>query len=230
MSILLVVDDDEEQLRLQTIEEKRNKSRLHDSHRNIVHSTLPFTDASMEFHKTVKYQRKMFGIYGKESGVNPGICWPTKQEIAERKEYEKIAFPQTIQEMMASAAEQRKTLEENQRKRQEDVVKKHAKLEQWKNDLKQKIAKKEADALAVKQRKDRLVEEVRRHFGYKIDPRDERFKEMLEQKERAEKKAMKEAKRKVKEAKLVAKLQEGKTSNKTNETENTTETVEKTEK
>jgi hypothetical protein len=38
-----------------------------------------------------------------------------------------------------------------------------------------------------------MVEEVRRHFGFKLDTRDERFKEMLEQKEKEYKKKQKKA-------------------------------------
>ena len=39
------------------------------------------------------------------------------------------------------------------------------------------------------------MEEVRRHFGYKVDVKDERFQEMLEKKEREQRKARKEAKK-----------------------------------
>jgi hypothetical protein len=47
---------------------------------------------------------------------------------------------------------------------------------------------------------------VRIHFGFKLDTREERFKEMLEQKEKEEKKKQKEAKRHVKEAKMIERL------------------------
>jgi len=53
-----------------------------------------------------------------------------------------------------------------------------------------------------------LVEEVRRHFGFKIDPRDERFKELLEQKEKEERKKAKEAKKKARQERITAKLEE----------------------
>lgn len=39
------------------------------------------------------------------------------------------------------------------------------------------------------------MEEVRQIFGFRIDPKDERFKEALLQKEREEKRAAKEAKK-----------------------------------
>lgn len=90
--------------------------------------------------------------------------------------------------------------------REEDVAKKMEKLDKWVSDLNARVAKKEAEARAAKDRKDRLVEEVRRHFGFRIDPRDERFQEMLAQKEKEDRKKVKEAKRKEKEVKMMEKL------------------------
>lgn len=55
-------------------------------------------------------------------------------------------------------------------------------------------------------RKERLVEEVRRHFGYTVDPRDERFKELLEKKEKEQRKMQKEARKKAREEEMVKKL------------------------
>lgn len=55
-------------------------------------------------------------------------------------------------------------------------------------------------------RKERLIEEVRRHFGYTVDPRDDRFKELLEKKEKEQKKAMKEARKKAREEGMVKKI------------------------
>lgn len=56
------------------------------------------------------------------------------------------------------------------------------------------------------QRKERLVEEVRRHFGYTVDPKDEKFQMLLEKKEKEQKKLLKEAKRKAREEKVLEKL------------------------
>lgn len=78
---------------------------------------------------------------------------------------------------------------------------------QWTAELNARIAKKEAVLLAAKERKERLVEEVRQHFGFKISPQDERFKTMLEQKEREEKKKKKEAKKKMKLEKFTTMIQ-----------------------
>lgn len=50
------------------------------------------------------------------------------------------------------------------------------------------------------------MEDVRRHFGFKIDPRDERFKELLEQKEKEERKKAKEARKKARQELVLARL------------------------
>lgn len=49
---------------------------------------------------------------------------------------------------------------------------------------------------------------MRRHFGFKIDPRDERFQELLEQKEKEERKKAKEAKKKARQQHAMARLVE----------------------
>lgn len=49
---------------------------------------------------------------------------------------------------------------------------------------------------------------MRRHFGFKIDPRDDRFKELLEQKEKEERKKAKEAKKKARQELVTARLEE----------------------
>nr|CAH7745369.1 unnamed protein product [Callosobruchus chinensis] len=132
-------------------------------------------------------------------------------------EYEKVAYPYTIPDIVASAKKQQAEKEEQTRARQEDIVKKVAKLDQWKKELHEKIAKKEQEANVAKQKKDRLIEEVRKHFGYTVDPRDERFKEMLEKKEKEQKKAMKEERKKMREAKMMDKLLKKATSDQSSE-------------
>ncbi|KAF2901031.1 hypothetical protein ILUMI_05171 [Ignelater luminosus] len=185
------------------IEHKRNKSRLRDHDRNFLFERMPYKEPQLWTHGTLKYTRKMYGRYGEASGVNQSLCWPTKQELADKIEYEHVAYPQSILKMVEEAKIKRAEKEKRIQTRQQDIIKKMEKLEQWKKDLKNKIQKKESEALAAKESKERLVEEVRRHFGYRVDPRDDKFKEMLEKKEKEQKKAMKEAKKKAKEERMI---------------------------
>lgn len=207
LPVTFVEDDGLEAEREARIQAARNKSRLLPQHRNMLHNTLPYEESQSWIHETVKYKRMMIGRYGLEgSKVDPRICFPTKQEALERSEYEKVAFPHTLQEMMATSRKAKADRLAKIRAREEEIAKKMEKLDQWTADLNARIAKKEADARAAKERKDRLVEEVRRHFGFKIDPRDERFQEMLAQKEKEDRKKVKEAKRAEKEVKMMEKL------------------------
>ncbi|CAG9858933.1 unnamed protein product [Phyllotreta striolata] len=200
------VDNEEAKLREEEIERLRNKSRLRQPDRCILMNKNPYPEPMVSHHGTLKYMRRTYGRYGEASGVNPAICWPVKEELDNAKEYERAAHPFTIQDMMAEAARVKKEKEEATQTRQKDIVTKMLKLEEWKRDLANRIAKKEAEAIAAKQKKERLVEEVKRHFGYTVDPRDAKFQEMLEQKEKEEKKAKKEERKKLREAKMMEKL------------------------
>lgn len=173
------------------IESKRDVSRLNPEDKNRVHGKVPYPEPKAHFHLKVKYRRKMYGLHGHESGVNPGIMWPTKEEIKERKEYESVAFPFTIQEMVQAEVSKRQAEEDELMHRQMKIQQNVAKLNQWMKDLENKRAKKIELITAAKAKKDRLTEEVRRHFGYTVDPRDERFQQMLEQKEKEERKQAK---------------------------------------
>uniref|UniRef100_A0A182KFN3 Large ribosomal subunit protein mL64 n=1 Tax=Anopheles christyi TaxID=43041 RepID=A0A182KFN3_9DIPT len=204
------VDDDAEssEAREARIATLRNKSRLLPQHRNMLHGVLPYEESQSWIHETVKYKRMMLGRYGIDgSKVDPRVCFPTKKEAYEKAEYERVAFPFTLKQMMDANESESKAQEAQIQAREAEVARKLEKLDQWTTDLNARIAKKEAEARAAKERKDRLVEEVRRHFGFKVDPRDERFQEMLAQKEREDRKKVKEAKRKEKEEKLMDKLQ-----------------------
>lgn len=189
-----------------------NKSGLLYHHQNVLHNKTPYKDPSSWIHLTEKYQRKVFGRYGSESGVSPRICFGIKSNKVSKTHYEKLVEPDTIQSMISKHKLIAKSKNDEVMKREEDISKRLEKLTQWKLELNCRNMKKEADAIAAKEKKERLIEEVRRHFGYKVDPRDERFKEVLEQKEKEDKKKQKEAKRKVNEQKLMSKLVNSKPS------------------
>lgn len=188
------------------IEAKRNVSRLNPEHRNMVHDKVPFPEPKADYHLRVKYKRKIYGTYGSASGINPGIMWPTKQEIKERKEYEAVAYPLTIQEMVRDEISKREAEEMEIMERQKKIKENMTKLNQWMKDLANRRSKRIEIALAAKAKKDKLIEEVRRHFGYSVDYRDERFQAMLEQKAKEERQAAKLMKKKKYEEQLMQEL------------------------
>ncbi|XP_046408560.1 growth arrest and DNA damage-inducible proteins-interacting protein 1 [Ischnura elegans] len=188
---------------------KRNKSGLAPQHRNIVHGKPPYEEPITSFHESISYRRRIFGRYGISSGIDPGILWPTREELQDKIDYEKVAYPDTLHEMIARAKLKKSKEIEAIKRREEEINAKAEKLEQWKRDLKQKIQKNLSEAQAAKAKKERLLEEVRQHFGFKVDHRDQRFKDLLEQKEKEEAKRAKAEKKKLKEARMLARLAGG---------------------
>lgn len=190
------------------IEAKRNKSMLKPEHRNILYGKVPYEQPMAEFHETVKYKRRLYGRYGTASDVYAGIMWPSKEDLEDRREYERVAYPFTLEELIKNAKRKLEVQEEETLARQQQLLDKIKKVNQWKMELEAKTAKKLALANAEKEKKEKLIEEVRRHFGYKVNPRDERFQEMLLQKEKEEKKKAKELKKKQREEMLLAQFLE----------------------
>lgn len=165
-----------------------DKSRLNHGHRNMVNGRLPYDKPVHRYHNTVKYKRKMYGRYGDASNVYPGLAWPTAEDLEDIREYESVAYPLTIQEMQQNAMKiiesERQAIQMNQQKIDNNMKK----LNGWLNEVKEKSAKKLLEAQQAKEKKEKLIEEVKKHFGYKIDPKDDRFKEMLVKREKEEKK------------------------------------------
>jgi hypothetical protein len=189
------------------IKEICNKSRLNDGHRNLVNDQLPYNKPVHRYHHTVKYKRRMYGRYGDSSNVNPGLAWPTASDLEDIREYEKVAYPLTIQEMQQNAWNRLECENQEIQMRQKKIDDNMKKLNGWLKEVKEKAARKIHDAQQAKEKKERLIEEVKKHFGYKIDPKDDRFKEMLVKREKEEKKKIREEKKKIREDKLLQQLQ-----------------------
>lgn len=204
----LAVEDDETTLidEEQELQRKRNKSRLTAAHRNIIHGKVPYSEPVDECHLTLLYKRRIFGRYGYQTNINPGSLWPNEEDIKKTLEYENIAYPYTIKEAIARQKEKLNEEHRQIQERQQKIVNNIKKLDQWKMDIENRAAKKLADLAKAKAKKDALIEEVRRHFGYKIDPNDARFQEMLVIKERAQKKKLKEERAKERQERLLVEL------------------------
>lgn len=203
----LLVDEVDEEQRRAEIEAMRNKSRLRKHHKHFLEQK-PLPSEDYQWDKTLHYCRKQYARYGEASGVDPRLCFRTVEERADKKEYLKVAYPLTMKQMLAENQRIEAEKKDKIQKREEKIAANLGKLGKWMDDLNARIAKKEADALAAKEKRERLMEEVRQHFGFKVDPRDPRLKEMIEKKEVEEKKAKKLEKKKQKEELLMQRLRE----------------------
>jgi len=190
------------------IEAKRNKSGLRPHHHNVINGRPPFeaNDPKAWYHERVKYKRKLFGTYGVASGVDPAVCWPTKEELEDIRDYEQVAHPSTILEMREKALklveEQREKILAQDRQMQENMKE----LGTWMRQVRRIAAEKLQAAEVAKAKREKLIEEVKRHFGYRVDPKEDKFQMMIEEKEKLELKKQKQDARKAREQEFLDKL------------------------
>lgn len=121
-SVLLAEEADQSKDDEERIQKCRNVSGLKPLHRNIANRVFPSEEKTLPHEFTVRYNKRMFGRYGYESGVNPSICWPTKSELEDRKEYESVAYPYTITEVAEREKVKREQLEQERIKRYDTML------------------------------------------------------------------------------------------------------------
>lgn len=74
-----------------------------------------------------------------------GLCFSTETELEEKAEYEKVAHPDTLQEMMALNEQQKRVKAERLAKREATLATNVSKLAKWTEDLVNKRGKKEEE-------------------------------------------------------------------------------------
>lgn len=190
------------------IEQKRNKSRLREHHYKKHHRQVTRLSEDEEIVVSLREQRRLYGLYGASSGINVAKLWPSKEELELEKEWEKVARPHSVLEMINMAKKAKEEEERAIQQRQEELKRNVAKLEGWKREVRERVLRQEREAQIAKEKKDKLIEEVRQILGFQIDPKDERFKEALLQKEREDKKAKKAAKKLAGQQRLIERLRQ----------------------
>jgi len=185
----------------------RDVSGLRPWHHRRYHGQAPVIDQDTSHLASLRWQRRIWAQYGAKSGVNPAVAWPVKVEWEDKMEYEALAYPDTLQEMVRKSREEQADREKVVRQRMETIEKNMANLEKWKKEITDRKQRKQRELQAQKDKHDQLIEEVREYLGYRVDMKDDRFKEILEKKQLEEKKSAKEAKKKERAAKAIAKYQ-----------------------
>ncbi|XP_031622586.1 stress response protein NST1 [Contarinia nasturtii] len=223
LSVSDVLQDDVDLTeREQQIELMRNKSRLNTTHRNIVFNMPSLGEQKWD--KTLDYSRKQFGRFGSKSGVDPRLCFYSPEEAADKAEYERVAYPYTIQEIIAANKKAKADKMAKRREREDKIAQNLTKLDKWMVELKQRVAQKEKAAIEAKKKREQVLEDIRQEFGFKIDQKDPRFQALMERKELEEKKAKKAAKKAKKEEYTRKKLLMA--TEKAKETDQKSDTVE----
>ncbi|XP_076235816.1 growth arrest and DNA damage-inducible proteins-interacting protein CRIF [Calliopsis andreniformis] len=178
------------------MEHKRNKSRLRPVHRNILLGQKPYDEPIMWHHERVKYKKRILGKYGMEAlGVPAGLAWPTPEEVADVQEYERVAFPLTLQERWAKIEEEHRRKEEQIAIKQKEIETAMGNMHNMIAEVRSRLAKKTAEAEEAKRKKERRLQEVRYQLSLKGQVTHEKINEMLVKLDKEEKKKKKELKK-----------------------------------
>lgn len=183
------------------IERKRDVSRMNHSE--------PTLESILLRPKIRRQQGKLhryWAFHGSQSGVDPRTIWPSAQKLKEMKALEKRLYPslQQMLDVVNTAAAEEKAERET---RDNTIKEKMEKLKGWMDEFKQRRESKLMEAETQRVEKEKMLEEIRAYLGFRVDPKDERFQQIVEEKERERAKLAKAARKKEKIARDLAKLE-----------------------
>ncbi|XP_051573112.1 growth arrest and DNA damage-inducible proteins-interacting protein 1 [Myxocyprinus asiaticus] len=152
------------------------------------------SEKTPEWQKTDKYERKLFGRYGRASGVDPTRLWPSHARLEELMAEEREWHP-PMEVMLQNIAAREKERTERRMEREKIIAANMAKMPKMISDWKKQKREAKQKQKEEKAKRDRLLAEARERFGYALDPRSTKFKEMVAEIEKEEKKKRKLLKR-----------------------------------
>jgi len=213
------VDELQREVREEYIQSRRNKSRLSASDRQRLNGEPPNVGLVFQFHnyhRSRKFKRQMLGRYGaKNTGINPGELWPTKQDVDLAKEWESLYQPKHLRQMIDEIKQEQEHLKNKKIEREkiidENIVKHESLLAAWNKrvDARKRLA--EGDKNRTKQ----ILAELKEEFGYDINPEDTIMKTRIQEREKVLLKEERELKKKLRAEKMEEqKLEKEKRENK----------------
>ncbi|RNA39226.1 growth arrest and DNA damage-inducible s-interacting 1 [Brachionus plicatilis] len=189
------------------IESKRNVSRFsritaHNKYKN----TFPtYSDPEADFLKSDNYFRKLYAKFGKESGIDVGLAWPSRDQlqqiINEEKEYD-LTLEQKINALIERKSEQLSSYEKLVKDTDDTLKKMPATIDSFY----QRIVKRDKLDKEKEAKKQDVLDQAREFYGYEVDLRDPRIQEMIK-KFQEERKVIEKAKKKEEEKKRAQAMQ-----------------------
>ncbi|XP_066497933.1 large ribosomal subunit protein mL64 [Hoplias malabaricus] len=156
------------------------------------------SEKTPEWQKTERYDRRVFARYGRASGLDPGILWPSHEQlqhiIAEEREWHP-PLEETLGKIEAKERERAAKRAAREQQIAANMTKMPKMIADWRKEKQEAKRKKKEE----KAKKDRLLAEARERFGFSVDPRSPKFLEMVAEIEKEEKKKRKLLKRRKKE-------------------------------
>lgn len=190
-----------------TLRRKQNKSRLHYSHRNILKGEPPQVGLHMDWdetHMTRAYKAQLLGQFGKtKTGLDPSICWPTPEEMAEEQEKERVFYDnkslfELLDEDRKKQKEETERIKLREKEIDEKLVHMDVELKAWRTRVegRKRMAQREIDKRKL------ILAELRQEFGYDVNTNDPQFAEKIAAKEKELNKKIKAEKKREKEERV----------------------------
>jgi len=122
----IIAEEKDSNLNVENDEETaaRDISRMPKKYRDRMKSVMnppEKPDWYTDMFQSIAYKRKLYGKYGRKSGLDPGILWPSKEEVEEQIEFEKEWEP-TLDEMLKSLEEERVLDEKDREIKYDDLT------------------------------------------------------------------------------------------------------------
>ncbi|XP_043091513.1 growth arrest and DNA damage-inducible proteins-interacting protein 1 [Puntigrus tetrazona] len=156
------------------------------------------SEKTPEWQKSDKYERRLFGRYGRASGVDPAKLWPSHARLEELMAEEREWHP-PIEVMLENIAARERERQQRRMEREKTIAENMAKMPKMIADWKKQKRDAKQKQREEKAKRDKLLAEARERFGYALDPRSAKFKEMVAELEKEEKKKRKLLRRKKRE-------------------------------
>jgi len=193
------IQRDEEERKRELIESSRLKSRLFYSDRALLHNQMPQAGIQWEKndeHRDNRFKASMLAKYGKKTGIDPSVAWPTREYIEEQREYESVLYDgKTLKEMIEHVERTEREKEEEINKIEEEIrqnlAKQEAEIKAWQK----RVEGRNVYAERERSKRRQILDELRDEYGYEINPNDPQFAERIEEKEKEIAKARKQDKK-----------------------------------
>lgn len=202
------VEEMEKEAKAEFIQSRRNKSKLSASDRQVLHGEPPHAGVMFEFnsqHRSKEFKRAMMSKYGvAKTGVEPGIVWPTDNEVVLAREWEDLYQEQTLVEQIRQAKRDIEKRKEDRIIREkvveESLSKMDAQVKQWR----QRVGAKNKQAEAERDRREKVLAELKLEFGYSVNPEDTYMKGRIAEREKMLVKEEREAKKALRKEKFAS--------------------------
>ena len=201
------MEDFSRETNIQDLQRMRNKSKLSASDRNMLHGLPPDTGLKYPYsklHQSKEYRRSMLAQYGsQQTGVDPGMSWPTGEELRLAADWEKLYQEKPLVEQIAQVNRDIELRKADRMAREKSIEANLAKMETQIKQWRQRVDSKNKQAEMERGRRERVLAELREEFGYNVNPHDNYMKERIAEREKAlikEEKEIKKAQKKEKKA------------------------------